>query len=405
VSVKFRIVALPQGERGKEAHLSRGGSRPYVTLAMPEKIAIILPPGEGFAPGDTGGIGLLVHRLAVWPGQFVATVIGPPQAAPFADVAFQPARPLWLPATYARRYAGGVARVLADIVPALIEVHNRPDLALFLAARFPETPVSLLLHNDPHGMRRATTATQRAELLAHVAKVITVSTFLRGRLLNNIPNPTRIPGVLPNCIDLREIPPPPAERDPVILFAGRVVADKGADTFVAACARALPQLPGWRAEMIGADRFGPDSPETPFLRALRPKAQEAGVVMAGYRPHAEVLAAMSRAAIVVVPSRWAEPFGLTALEALACGAALLCSARGGLPEVYGHAGQRIEPENPNTIADAITALACDPARRAALGAAGIARARLFDVPQTAAALDALRAELLDAWSRGMARPI
>jgi glycosyltransferase involved in cell wall biosynthesis len=372
---------------------------------MPDKVAMILPPGEGFAPGDTGGVGLLVHRLAAWPGEFAPIVLGMAQATPFADVAFQPVRPVWLPATYVRRYAGGVARALSDIVPVLIEVHNRPDLALFLAAHFPETPVALFLHNDPHGMRRAHSAAQRSELIAHVAKVVTVSRFLRGRLLNNIPNPVRIPGVLPNCIDLREIPPAPAERDQVVLFAGRVVADKGADTFVAACARALPQLPGWRAEMIGADRFGPNSPETPFLRALRPKAREAGVAMPGYRPHAEVLAAMSRAAIVVVPSRWAEPFGLTALEALACGAALLCSARGGLPEVYGHAAQRIEPENPATIADATVALARDHARRAALGAAGVARARLFDLPQTAAALDALRAELLDAWSRGMARPI
>ena len=372
---------------------------------MPDKVAIILPPGEGFAPGDTGAIGLLVHRLAAWPGQFATTVLGEPQTAPFADVAFQPVSPAWIPATYARRYAAGVARSLSDIVPVLIEVHNRPDLALFLAAGFPDTPVALFLHNDPHGMRQASTAAQRSELIAHVAKIVTVSAFLRGRLLNNIPNPARIPGVLPNCIDFSEIPASPPERDPVVLFVGRVVADKGADTFVNACGRALPALPGWRAEMIGADRFGPDSPETPFLRALRPKAKEAGVAMHGYRPHAEVLAAMSRAAIVVVPSRWAEPFGLTALEAMACGAALLCSPRGGLSEVYGQAAQRIEPEQPGAIADAIVAVARDPARRAALGAAGVARARQFDLAPTAAALDAMRAELLDAWSRGMARPI
>jgi glycosyltransferase involved in cell wall biosynthesis len=372
---------------------------------MPDKVAVILPPGENFAPGDTGGVGLLVHRLAAFPGDFSSVVVGPPQAAPFPDVAYHPAPPAWLPATYARRYAAGVARALRDIVPAVIEVHNRPDLALFLAARFPDTPVALFLHNDPHGMRRAHSAAQRSELLAHVAKVVTVSAFLRGRLLNNVPNPARIPAVLPNCIDISEIPPAPPERISKILFAGRVVADKGADTFVNACSRALPQLPGWRAEMIGADRFGPNSPETPFLRALRPKADKAGVAMLGYRPHADVLAAMSRAAIVVVPSRWAEPFGLTALEAMACGAALLCSPRGGLPEVYGHAAQRIEPENPAAIAAAIVALARDPARQATLRAAGVARARLFDLPQTAAALDAMRTELLDAWSRGLARPI
>jgi len=185
--------------------------------------------GENFAPGDTGGVGLLVHRLAAFPGAYATVVVGAPQAAPFADVAFQPAPPAWLPVTYARRYAAGVARALRDIVPVLIEVHNRPDMALFLAARFPDTPVMLFLHNDPHGMRRADTAAQRSELLAKIAKIVTVSAFLRGRLLNNVPNPARIPGIFSNCIDLSEIPAAPAERDPVVLFAGRVVADKGAD--------------------------------------------------------------------------------------------------------------------------------------------------------------------------------
>ena len=40
------------------------------------------------------------------------------------------------------------------------------------------------------------------------------------------------------------------------------------------------RLPGWRAEMIGADRFRADSPETPFIRALRPRAAAAGVAHA-----------------------------------------------------------------------------------------------------------------------------
>lgn len=369
------------------------------------KVAIVLPPREGFGSGEAGAIGLLVHGLARYPGEYAPTVIGSVQSAPFTDVAFRPVGTVWLPANYARRYAGGVANALRTLGPDLIEVHNRPDLALFLAQRYPRRPVMLFLNNDPYGMRRATSPAQRNELLAILAKVVTSSAFLRGRLLNDIPSPARIPAVLPNAIDLATVPSVPGERERRILFVGRIVRDKGADTFVAACARALPQLPGWRAEMIGADRFGPRSPETPFLRALRPLARKAGIPMSGYRPHAEVLAAMVRAAIVVVPSRWAEPFGITALEALACGAALLCSPRGGLPEVYGQAAQRIEPDNPAAIADAIVALARDPAQRAALGEAGTERAKLFAVPRIAAALDALRTEVLDTWPGGMGRPI
>jgi glycosyltransferase involved in cell wall biosynthesis len=372
---------------------------------MPETtVAVILPPREAFSPAATGAIGLIAHRLAVAPGPFRATVHGTPTAAPFADVAFQPVRPALLPAGQARRYAVAVGRRLARDRPALAEVHNRPDVALYLARRLPALPVTLFLHNDPSGMRRARSPLERAALCAALAGVVTVSAFLRDRLTDGLAAPPPRVGVLPNCIDLAAIPPPVA-RAPHILFVGRVVADKGADVFVRACAGALPELPGWTAGLLGADRFGADSPETPFLRALRPEAAAAGIAMAGWRPHADVLAAMAAAAIVVVPSRWPEPFGLTALEAMACGAAVLCSPRGGLPEVVGDAAMMIDPDDPPALAAAIVALARDPARRAALAESGRARARRFDVTPAAAALAALRRDVLAAWPGAARHPI
>ena len=360
------------------------------------RVAIVLPYREFFGPGSAGALALLVHRLATWRDGFAPFVIGPPPPTPaFDDVPFQPTRATWWPpANAARRYGHAVARLLRAEMPALIEVHNRPELALFLARRFPSVPVSLFLNNDPQGMRDARTPAERAALLARLALVANSSAWLRARLLDGVTNPARDPEVLHNWLDLAEVPPSPAEREHTILFAGRVVRDKGADSFVDACAAALPHLPGWRAVMIGADRFGPDSPETPWIAALRPRAQAAGVEMWGYRPHAEVMAAMARAAIVVVPSRWPEPFGLTALEAMAAGAALLCAPRGGLPEVFGEAGLAIDPEDPPALAATIRALVADPARLAALGAAGRAQARRFDLPIAAARLDALRCRVL-----------
>jgi glycosyltransferase involved in cell wall biosynthesis len=362
-------------------------------------VAVVLPPREGFSPDAVGAVGLLVHRLArAASGAFRPVVIGaPPARAPFTDVPFLPAKPAWVLAPGNLRYAAGVARQVRVLGPALIEVHNRPEVALALARRFPAIPVALFLHNDPHGMRQARTAGERLALLRTLARVVTVSAFLADRLLDGFSTPPRrAPVVLPNCLDLSSLPPPlpAAERDRTILFAGRIVADKGADAFVSACARALPRLPGWRAEMMGADRFRADSPDTPFLRRLRPQAEAAGIHLSGYRPHAEVLAAMSRAAIVAAPSRWPEPFGLTALEALACGAALLCSPRGGLKEVAGAAAVFIDPDDPAGFAEALVALAVDPARRCALSEAGRARAPLFDVHPAAQALDALREEIL-----------
>ena len=360
---------------------------------MHSTVAIILPPREGFAPGAVGAVGLLVRRHVQACPEFASVVLGLAQADPFPEVDFRAVRPSWFPGSATRRYAGGVAAALRALRPDLIEVHNRPDTALFLAKRLPEVPVSLFLHNDPHGMRGARTQAERQRLIDRLARIIPVSAYIAGRM-----PPTDKITVLPNCLDLAAVPPSPAERDKSILFAGRVVADKGADIFVAACALALPHLPGWRAEMIGADRFRADSPDTPFLRRLRPLAEAAGIAMLGYRPHADVLATMARAAIVVVPSRWPEPFGLTALEALACGATLLYAPNGGLPEVAGNAGIVIDPENIADIAAAIIQAATRPAPCPS-------RARRFGLGPIGAALTALRRQVLGAWSRAHSPPI
>jgi glycosyltransferase involved in cell wall biosynthesis len=243
-------------------------------------------------------------------------------------------------------------------------------------------------------MRAARRPADRAVLLQRLARVVTVSDYLRRRLLEGVAPPARLPAILPNCIDLGHLPPSPGARDRTILFVGRVVPEKAPDVFVAACAAALPRLPGWRAEIIGADRFRSDSPDTGFIRGVRSAAGAAGVALLGYRDHPETLAAMARAAILVMPSRWQEPFGLTALEAMACGAALVCSPRGGLPEVGGDAALYADPDDPPAVAAAILSLAADPARLAAQAEAGRRRARRFDLSDAVAMLHALRRDIL-----------
>ncbi len=359
-------------------------------------VAVVLPPREGFGPYRTGALGLLARRLVGTPG-FRTVVFGGVQDGPvFPGIEFVPLKPtIWWPGPTNVRFAISAANVLKRLRPALIEVHNRPEIALTIAARLPDIPVTLILNNDPREMRGAQTPAERAALLRKLALVMTSSEYLRGRLLEGVSEPVRPPVLLPNCLDLTELPPPrPRER--LILFAGRVVAEKGPDAFVMACAAALPLLPGWRATMIGADRFRVNSPETAFVQSVRAAAERAPVSMAGYRDHPEVLDAMARAAIVVVPSRWPEPFGLVALEAMASGAALICSPRGGLREVAGDTALYADPDQPQDIAMALRTLGRDEARRNEMAAAGRVRARQFDLPVIAEQLAALRRGVLGA---------
>ena len=79
---------------------------------------------------------MLVHRLATWRDGFDPFVVGPPPPTPaFEDVPFEAARAgWWPPVNRARRYGHAVARVLRERPAGLIEVHNRPELAMFLFA-------------------------------------------------------------------------------------------------------------------------------------------------------------------------------------------------------------------------------------------------------------------------------
>ncbi|MBV9248500.1 MAG: glycosyltransferase family 4 protein [Acetobacteraceae bacterium] len=356
--------------------------------------AVVIPPREGFGPDSAGALGLLAHHLAATPG-FRTIVLGGPQSTPpFQDVEFHAARPaFWWLGNVNQRFAASVAVFLRRRRPACIEVHNRPETAVSLARWLPSTPVSLHLNNDPQVMRCAANPAERTALLARVARVIVSSDYLRQRFLEGVEADARRVVVLPNCIDISALPPA-RTREKTILFAGRIVAEKAPDAFITACADALPRLPGWSAELIGADRFRNDSPETAFVASTRAAAQAAGVHYSGYRNHAAVLEAMARAAIVVVPSRWQEPFGLVALEALASGAVLICAPRGGLPEVAEDAAVYAEPNEPGALSSAILRLASDPDRRAALAAAGRRRAQEFDVGVITARLAALRHEVL-----------
>src|SRR5205823_1385126 len=88
------------------------------------------------------------------------------------------------------------------------------------------------------------------------------------------------------------------------------------------------------------------------------------------------LPALYRSADVVVCVPWYEPFGLVALEAMACGVPVVAAAVGGLVDtvIEGVTGLHVPPRNPAAIASALRALLAQPARRAALGEAGARRA-------------------------------
>ena len=94
-------------------------------------------------------------------------------------------------------------------------------------------------------------------------------------------------------------------------------------------------------------------------------------------PSAPDLAALYNAAtLLVLPSHY-EGFGLTVLEAMACGTPTIISDRGSLPEIAGGAALMIDPDDTVALASAIERVLADEALRADLRQQGLARAAEF----------------------------
>lgn len=183
----------------------------------------------------------------------------------------------------------------------------------------------------------------------------------------------------------------------VLLFVGRIDPVKGLDTLLEAVAR-LRERPALRLLVVGgAGALHPVDPDEAHLRGLTRKLGIADrVCWLGPVEQERLALYYSAADVCVVPSRY-ESFGLVALEALACGAALVAARVGGLPSIVrdGENGLLVPWRTPDAFAARIAAVLDDPALAVRLRrAAGPSMAR-FGWAATARRVE----ELYDAFGR------
>jgi alpha-maltose-1-phosphate synthase len=236
--------------------------------------------------------------------------------------------------------------------------------------------------------------------------VIAVSDGMRADVLAAYPAlvPERV-RVIRNGIDTREYAPDPQidvlERygvdpsRPSVVFVGRVTRQKGLPVLLHAAGRIDPT-----AQLVICAGQA-DTPELEAeVEALASQLREyrSGVTwLSGMLPKREVIQLLSHATVFVCPSLY-EPLGIVNLEAMACGAAVVASRVGGIPEVVadGETGLLVPPDEAGALAEAINTLVRNPGRAAAMGRLGRDRAiNEFGWSAVAAQTAALYAELTE----------
>ncbi|HET7598418.1 MAG TPA: glycosyltransferase family 1 protein [Burkholderiales bacterium] len=165
----------------------------------------------------------------------------------------------------------------------------------------------------------------------------------------------------------------------IVLHLGRIVPRKGVDNVIRALGR-LARATGIRPRLVvvGGNSDAPDCAVTPELAALQEIAEAEGVrdqtCFTGRRSR-EVLKLYYSAADVFVTTPWYEPFGITPLEAMACGTAVIGSAVGGIKHtvVDGVTGYLVPPNDPDALAGRLAHLYRNPALLTRFGHNGLQR--------------------------------
>jgi len=230
--------------------------------------------------------------------------------------------------------------------PDLVHI-NTLQLAAFFYLRIPERhncKMVLTLH-DPPAERLNRTAFQQ-QLAAEAESIVAVSDAVRRRFCEFFPNRTRKLAVVWNGLERPPEPDVLLPDGPLRLFsAGRVVRDKGFDMIPDALAMIEDESIRWT--------LAGDGRETNAIQdqCLRLKLSNR-VSFLGRIPLSQVYSAIDQCHLVVMPSRWEEPFGLVALQGAQRGRTVLASRIGGLPEIIedGRSGLLFEPDNVSDLA-------------------------------------------------------
>jgi glycosyltransferase involved in cell wall biosynthesis len=150
-------------------------------------------------------------------------------------------------------------------------------------------------------------------------------------------------------------------NEPVLLQLGRMVPRKGVDNVIQALGKIKAMGKRVRLLIVGGESDHPDPSNCPEIARLQKIATENNVLADVYfagRKGRDLLKFYYAAADIFITTPWYEPFGITPLEAMACGTPVIGSNVGGIKYsvIDGETGALVNPNNPDELAEKVTEL-------------------------------------------------
>ena len=231
-----------------------------------------------------------------------------------------------------------------------IIIANRPGYIIKLQ-KYVEAPIVIQINNDYINpkIRKAKEIKEASSL------IITCSDYLNNQAAKVQINKETPIVTVHNGIDIKRFADAkPIERsvlkmtndDFIVFFSGRLTKEKGILELIQAI-KLIKDIPHIKLIIAGASFYGKDSNITPFVKQLQEEAESIKelVIFTGFIDYQDMPSYLKVADVIVVPSMWEEPFGLTVLEAMAAGVPLIATRCGGIPEVCEGVSILIEREN------------------------------------------------------------
>ena len=267
---------------------------------------------------------------------------------------------------YFEYYLRELRPALKRLQPDSVILFNDLSSSLEIKRLLPQKQIIVTLHNE-HNRLRQSEANLKLNLEA-TDQIWCVSNYLSDVTRASLPQAADAVSTLYNGVDTETFAPradfleTPRQGEPVrVLYVGRTDFTKGTDLVPRAVAQLQREGENVELTVAGSTWFYDHDKqnERPYMRELRASMEAAKANYLGHVARSDLPAVFRAADVTCVPSRFQEPFGLTALEGMASGCALIASKRGGLPEFCAGAALLIDPDMPDDFTDALRQLVRD----------------------------------------------